>query len=565
MYQVLTRIDAGRDLAEVLQAVTDGVVEVSGFTVAAVSVPRGDSAMEVVAVSGTYPGLPDLVGQRFPRRVLDESWQRGESSGRFVFLAGQADEDSYDGPGVLVPDFEPLDHPDAWHPLDEMSAPLHDPAGELLGSLSVDVPGDGLRPPPDVIEVMEVFAMQAALAISQAMQREQLREELWLRGMVAELFAASGEGTLQDVLESALPTVRAEMAASDLWLEVFPAADQTSGARRSWGGGSVPTVRAALSALGPRLTEHARRAEAPVVFGVDVTEDRHLAPEEMRPALARALDTDGVSRILLAPLTQARRTIGQVALVREDGRAWSDAEREVVLDVGRALSWAVQRERALDEVTAAHADVARQRDERARMLSSLARQVRGAMSVVDDHLSAEDLPSDHPARRAMSDFWTLFGRVSRMSGYQANPDPTRSVVDVAEFLGSRWATFQARAESYGVTLLPLERAEGGPTLALTDGAQLEWLVLVLGEDLFEGTEDGGSMRVVVVRREDRVVLSCQVSGTDDDPPPARGREARPAWWITGAQSMVAALGGRLTFRDGPATRRVVILDLPAAP
>jgi diguanylate cyclase (GGDEF)-like protein len=61
-----------------------------------------------------------------------------------------------------------------WHPLDSLSVPLVDERRELLGIISVDEPWDGRLPDLAHIQALEFFADQAAVAIGQAREHEQL-------------------------------------------------------------------------------------------------------------------------------------------------------------------------------------------------------------------------------------------------------------------------------------------------------------------------------------------------------------------------------------------------------
>ena len=67
---------------------------------------------------------------------------------------------------------------DCWHPDDVMVIPLENPAGELLGLISVDDPRDNLRPNQSTIETLEVFASQAALVIYNQRRVNSLKERL---------------------------------------------------------------------------------------------------------------------------------------------------------------------------------------------------------------------------------------------------------------------------------------------------------------------------------------------------------------------------------------------------
>jgi methyl-accepting chemotaxis protein len=72
----------------------------------------------------------------------------------------------------------------SWHPRDFLLVPLVSPReNKLLGILSLDDPEDGLQPSLETIEVIELFANQAALGIDNArifQQREQERRALEL-------------------------------------------------------------------------------------------------------------------------------------------------------------------------------------------------------------------------------------------------------------------------------------------------------------------------------------------------------------------------------------------------
>lgn len=68
----------------------------------------------------------------------------------------------------------PQDAADRWHPLDSMTVPLYDQRGALIGIISADEPWDGKFPDLAHIQALEFFADQAAVAIGQARQHEQL-------------------------------------------------------------------------------------------------------------------------------------------------------------------------------------------------------------------------------------------------------------------------------------------------------------------------------------------------------------------------------------------------------
>jgi diguanylate cyclase (GGDEF)-like protein/PAS domain S-box-containing protein len=123
-----------------------------------------------------------------------------------------------------TPDLAISDDPDAWHPLDQLLAPLLSPTTGLIGVLSVDVPGDGRRPGPAQRALLELLAIQAAGAIENAhlhaavLERE--RASAALLGRLATLvdsapvaiieFAVSGSITLWNPAAEELFGWRAE-------------------------------------------------------------------------------------------------------------------------------------------------------------------------------------------------------------------------------------------------------------------------------------------------------------------------------------------------------------------
>ena len=89
-----------------------------------------------------------------------------------------------------------------WHPEDMLLVPLRATDGQLLGIISVDKPTDGRRPNLFVVESLEIFAHQAAVALENArlfaLEQERRRLADTLR-KVAE--ALSATLNLQEVLE----------------------------------------------------------------------------------------------------------------------------------------------------------------------------------------------------------------------------------------------------------------------------------------------------------------------------------------------------------------------------
>ncbi|MGW0755083.1 diguanylate cyclase CdgB [Streptomyces sp. NPDC002814] len=185
LHQVMADMNTARSLADTLQTVADGVVTGLGYELACVNLVRPDGDLVVAAFAGN-PAAEALITGRVGSR---ESWERrlsmGEQWGDLVFIPHTEgwvlDDDDVpqwytDGP---APRFE-----DEWHPSDRLFAPMHTPGiqggscGELIGVLSVDRPRNGRRPGAWGREALQMYAFQAAIAISNARLRANMQRAL---------------------------------------------------------------------------------------------------------------------------------------------------------------------------------------------------------------------------------------------------------------------------------------------------------------------------------------------------------------------------------------------------
>jgi diguanylate cyclase (GGDEF)-like protein/PAS domain S-box-containing protein len=162
-HKVVGEFNAARDLGATLRAVANGVVPSLGFEIAAVTVVRPDGDIEVAAVAGP-PNATSLTGEVGDRATWDAMIANGDVWGPLRFVKYQVWPDGLcDAPGLLA-----CEEDEPWQPMDGLLVPLRTPEGELVGVLSVDKPLGGREPMPWQIELLNVFAAQAAIAIDNA-------------------------------------------------------------------------------------------------------------------------------------------------------------------------------------------------------------------------------------------------------------------------------------------------------------------------------------------------------------------------------------------------------------
>ncbi|MFD8442507.1 diguanylate cyclase [Streptomyces sp. TSRI0445] len=181
LHQAVADLNTARSLADTLQSVADGIVEGLGYELACVNLVRPEGDLVIAAFAGNAAAEALITGRVGSR----DSWERRLSMGEvwgslrfiphtegWVLLDDDVPQWHTEGP---EPRFE-----DEWHPLDRLYAPMYASAGggDLLGVISVDRPRNGRRPGAWGREALQMYASQAAIAISNARLRSNMQRAL---------------------------------------------------------------------------------------------------------------------------------------------------------------------------------------------------------------------------------------------------------------------------------------------------------------------------------------------------------------------------------------------------
>ncbi|MEV6649059.1 diguanylate cyclase CdgB [Streptomyces sp. NPDC051219] len=179
LHKVVADLNTARSLADTLQTVVDGIVAGLGYELACVNLVRPDGDLVVAAFAGNSAAEALITGRVGSR----SSWERRLSMGEawdglrfiphtegWVLIEDDVPQWHTEGPD---PRFE-----DEWHPEDRLYAPMYASAGELLGVISVDRPRNGRRPGAWGREALQMYAFQAAIAISNARLRANMQRAL---------------------------------------------------------------------------------------------------------------------------------------------------------------------------------------------------------------------------------------------------------------------------------------------------------------------------------------------------------------------------------------------------
>lgn len=336
LHALMTRVHLSGNFQETLDAVTQGVVDITGCGIAAISVVRHDRLAEMVSVAGPAQAREVLLGSTVPVwDILPES-QPHQEWGLFRFISHDHFR-GWDGP-VVVPPVAPQEHPDAWHPYDALLAPLRDARGELIGFLHVDDPPGGRRPDATMRQQLDILAVQAGLAVRAQHERERLEERVRLArlGHLLTLVAARS-ADLGVLAGEVVELVRREVRVDRVALRLVDSETGLPTGLWTTDGAAAPPLPELLRRTAEHIAREAWERREVVAISLDKP-DPALAPGVDVRHLANVLVAWGISTILLAPIGADRVFLGYLVLMRRgDGATWSAAEMKAVSESSRDL------------------------------------------------------------------------------------------------------------------------------------------------------------------------------------------------------------------------------------
>lgn len=373
---------------DTLRLVAEGVAAVVGFQVATVSIVQND-ALRTVAVAGSDEARAELIGLGTPMHVIRADLDMADDWGMFKFVPAERAGDDVEVWG-WVPDIEPSDDPDAWHPHDMLMAPLLDKDGEISGLLSIDLPVDGRRPDAEKRRLLEAYAAQAARAVLIAVERETLAETVRLTAAARTIVRkASSQLSLDQVLNHCGDAVIEGFRAAGMWIQTLDDQGYASGQVRV-GDGRQAELTPGVVALAAKAAD---RAWAAQVCGIVSTFDdgfHDLEPSEQQEVV-EFLTSIGVASMLFVPLGAGSECLGSLVLTRADPNLpWTNVDAAVALDIGHDLGRAMvnartfEREHQLvEELTALDAY-------KSRLIATVSHELKSPLTSIIGHVELLD-------------------------------------------------------------------------------------------------------------------------------------------------------------------------------
>jgi signal transduction histidine kinase len=370
-----------------LQVIAEGLVELAGFGVAALSVVRDSQHMQVMAVAGSDEARDTLLGTFTPITRLMDELRHAEDWGLFKFVPQETLDPEVESWG-WVPDFTPIEAVDAWQPMDLLVAPLYDADGELRGTLSIDCPADGRRPDDAHRRILNRYAAQAGQALVIAVEREAFAEQVRVLSATREVVRnAARERNIGMMLEKIQPSLIEGFHSIGSWIHTFDE-DGHGPAAIHGGDGTKVTMPAHLISIAERAAADSWRAQQVGMVSRHIARDGQVSTvttvtEPEFQAILDFLEDIGVGSLLFVPMGAGRECLGSLVLTRALGDPeWTDADVDAALEVGRDLGRAVVNARALDRERELVRELKALDDYKTKLIETLSHELKSPLAAM---------------------------------------------------------------------------------------------------------------------------------------------------------------------------------------
>ena len=508
--ELMRRVNSSTDTEVILEEIAHGVVEVLGYGVAAIARLEGDTL-----VMTNVAGPPEVVAQILHRRtpaeqILDE-FREADKWGILRFVpAGRMSAERLRA--AWIPEVAPNDDPEAWHPEHALYAPLYSAGGELLGNMAVDLPPDSRVPDATDRELLEMFAVQAGVALSNARERERLTDRLRLDQMLTTVAGAGTQHSLTQALGTAVGAVTECLDTVQAWIRTFP-----SDAQGSHLGVGAPRPFVPEHDL-PELRDELDRLEDKVRL-IEVAADDRGSTQLPRslPRLQQLMRSMRIDRVIISPLVSQQDLVGYAVLgFGRNARPITLAEADAMLEVGRLLGQIVRASRVLEteqRLVQELRELARYRSE---LIATISHELKTPLTAILGH--AELISDRHPDLTSLDAIIrnalrlnNLVANLLHYSRLQGRRETVRRAVDLAELCEASVDLLGIRAKQAGVGL-SFTAPGTTPVIVFGDPEELARVIDNMVDNAVKYTPEDGSVVVAMTVTDDAVSVDVTDTG-----------------------------------------------------
>lgn len=505
LYELMRRVNSSSDPAEVLEEIARGVVEVLGFGIAAIARLEGD-ILVMTTVAGPEDVREQIIGRRTPVSAILNEFAQADEWGvlRYVPHGRLPDEIMS---AAWIPEFDPGEDPDAWHPLDALYAPLYSATGDLLGNMSVDLPPGNRIPNRRDRELLEMFVVQAGLAMSNAQQRERLAGQVRLGETLQRVTAAGRLLGLDLTLHEAAEAIAEGLDAAQVWVHCFP--DGEAGATEYAAGfpDRAPTHR--LSGLRRDLARAAHELGRPIVVAREPTDQGMWGAQNV-------LALYGAGSLVAVPVAVGHELLGNLVILRTDGAPeLSESELHTIDQISRELGRMVLNTRLYETERRLVAELQEIDRYKGELIATISHELKTPLTSIIGHTELlEELDTEVDSVRAISRnaqrLNRLIENLLNYSRIQDRREHARRAVDLTTLAENSLDLLAVQAEQGGLQLKLACPPE--PVVVYGDPEELARVVDNILSNAVKYTPAGGRVDVAVSSEGTWAEVACTDTG-----------------------------------------------------
>ena len=515
LYELMLRVNSSTDLSEVLDEIARGVVEVLGYGIAAIARLEGETFV-MTTVAGPEEVREQIIGRRTPVASIFNEFAQADEWGVLRFVPHDRMPDALEE-SAWVPDFEPGHAPDSWHPLDALYAPLYSATGQLLGNMSVDLPPGNRIPNREERELLEMFVVQAGLAMYNAQQRERLGDQVRMGEMVRAVSSAGQLAELDLSLREAAQAIAKGLGTEHMWIRCFPSGDVGQVEQSAAYPPDDRECTRELVQVKSLLAQRAQEVGRPVVINHADAYDLDQGLSDAQRELVRELvrDNPGGS-LMFAPVAVGRELLGYVLLARDATmRAWTAEEQEAVMEVGRTLGRVVLNARLYERERHLVGELQELDRYKGELIATISHELKTPLTSIIGHIELlEDLDTGIGSVEAISRNAERLNRlVQNLLNYSQIQDKRETVrlpVDLCKLAEQSLDLMAMQAEQGRVTMsltIPDE-----PVLVTADPDELGKVIDNLTSNAVKYSRPDGTVHLEVGSDGQHAWVLCEDTG-----------------------------------------------------
>ncbi|MCW2847444.1 MAG: histidine kinase, partial [Marmoricola sp.] len=457
-----------------------------------------------------------IIGRRTPVASIFNEFAQADEWGVLRFVPHDRMPNALEE-SAWVPDFEPGTTLDSWHPLDALYAPLYSATGQLLGNMSVDLPPGNRIPNREERELLEMFVVQAGLAMYNAQQRERLGDQVRMGDMLRAVSSAGQLAELDLSLREAAQAIARHLQTEHLWIRCFPSGDlgqvEQSAAYPPDDRESSHELVAVKSLLAMRAWELGRPVMIHAGNACQLDDGLDASQQELVRELVD--DHDGYS-LMFAPVAVGREMLGYVLLARDAGLStWTQDEQEAVMEVGRALGRVVLNARLYDRERHLVGELQELDRYKGELIATISHELKTPLTSIIGHIELlEDLDTGVGSVEAISRNADRLNRlVQNLLNYSQIQDKRETVrrpVDLRELAEQSTDLMAIQAEQGRVEISLV--MPDTPVMVTADPDDLGKVVDNLVSNAVKYSRSGGSVHLEVGCDEKHAWVRCADTG-----------------------------------------------------